>query len=306
MNDPAGAGMREKRELSTVLFDSARWNDFSFRDDDIVVVTWGKSGTTWTQQIVGQLVLGAPEGISATKESPWLDCRLFPHEEIIAQLEAQNHRRFIKTHLPLDALAFSDQAKYIYVGRDVRDIVWSAYNHQAGFTQGALDAFNNLPGWSGSPLTHPPCDVREYYVSFLRTGEMLGFPLAPLWEHVQGWWNVRKLSNVLLVHFNNLKSDMGGEIRRIAEFLGVEIDEAVWPEILEHCSFEYMKRESAKEEVLDDLFQGGGKTFFHKGANGRWKDVLTEEEIAECDQVAAQHLAPDCAHWLRTGEVPRE
>ena len=306
MSSPTDSPIRKQGELATVLFDSARWNDFRYRDDDIVVVTWGKSGTTWTQQIVGQLVLGAPEGISATKESPWLDCRLFPYEEVMSQLDAQTHRRFIKTHLPLHALPFSSQVRYVNVGRDARDIVWSAYNHQAGFTQEAVDAFNNLPGWTGSPLTHPPCEIREYYLSFLETGEMPGFPLSPLWGHVQSWWDARNQPNVLLVHFNNLKADMGGEIRRIAQFLDIEIDESLWPRILEHCSFDYMKRESAREELLDDLFQGGGKTFFHKGANGRWKDVLSEDEIAACDRVAAEHLMPDCAHWLRTGELPAE
>ena len=149
-------------ELRTAIFDSTRWNDFRYRDDDIVIVTWGKSGTTWTQQIVGQLVLGAPDGISAIEDSPWLDMRLFPLDEILAKLEAQDHRRFIKTHLPRDALAVSDKAKYICVGRDARDIVWSAYNHQAGFTQEALDAFNNLPDLGGPPLIHPPCDIHEY------------------------------------------------------------------------------------------------------------------------------------------------
>ena len=306
MKKPMSALSQETRELRTVLFDSARWNDFKYRDDDIVIVTWGKSGTTWTQQIVGQLVLGAPEGISATNESPWLDCRFSPLEETFEQLEAQTHRRYIKTHLPVDSLPFSDRAKYIYVGRDVRDIAWSAYNHQAAFTQGTLDAFNELPGRDSPPLIHPPCGVREYYHSFLETGEAPGFQLAPIWEHVQGWWDVKHLPNVLMVHFNNLKSDMAGEIRRIAGFLNIEIDDGLWPAILEHCSFEYMQQESAKSEMLEEFFKGGGKTFIHKGTNGRWKDVLNQDEIAICDEIAAQRLSQECAHWLNTGETPNE
>lgn len=293
------------REVRTAIFDSTRWNDFKYRDGDIVIVTWGKSGTTWTQQIVGQLVLGAPDGISAVEDSPWLDMRLFPLDEILATLEAQDHRRFIKTHLPRDALVVSDKAKYIYVGRDARDIVWSAYNHQAGFTQEALDAFNGLPDLGGPPLIHPPCDIHEYYLRFLGTGEMPGFPLSPLWEHVQGWWDVRHLPNVLFVHFNDLKKDMGAEIRRIADFLDIEIDEEKWPLILEHCSFEYMRDASAKEELLENFFQGGGKTFIHKGTNGRWRDLLTDDEIAACDEVASKMLSPDCARWLETGELPQ-
>jgi len=55
---------KKTRELHNVLFDSTRWNEFKFRDDDVVVATWGKSGTTWTQQIVSQLVFRGAEGIA--------------------------------------------------------------------------------------------------------------------------------------------------------------------------------------------------------------------------------------------------
>ena len=292
------------REIQTAIFDSTRWNDFKYRDDDVIIVTWGKSGTTWMQQIVSQLVLGAPEGVGALHASPWLDMRISPIGEVLAQLEAQTHRRFIKTHLPVDTFVFSPQAKYIYVGRDARDVVWSAYNHHMSFTELALDVFNNTPGLVGPPLRLPPCDVHDYYLHFLEHGEMLEFPLAPFWSHVRGWWDAADLPNVMLVHFNDLKRDFVGEAKRIARFLEVEVDEAKWPAILEHCSFDYMQRESAKIEELDQFFTGGGKTFVYKGTNGRWKDVLSAEEIARCDEVAARHLTPECAHWLRTGELP--
>jgi aryl sulfotransferase len=291
------------REIQTAICDSTRWNGFAFRDDDVVIATWGKSGTTWMQQIVGQLVLGAPEGVGALDESPWLDMRILPLEEVLGGLEAQRHRRFIKTHLPVDALVFSPRAKYVYVGRDARDVVWSAYNHQASFTQNALDAFNNMPGRVGEPLIHPPCDVRDYYLYFLEHGEMPGFPLSPFWKHVQGWWDLRDLPNVLLVHFNDLKADMRQEIQRVAEFLDVEPEESQWPGILKHCSFDYMRQELAKHELLDQFFNGGGNAFIHRGTNGRWRDVLSAEEISRCDDVAAQTLTPDCAHWLKTGEL---
>lgn len=295
---------RKKREIQTAVVDSTRWNEFHFRNDDIVIVTFGKAGTTWTQQIVGQLVLGSPEGLAAAGESPWLDMRAFPIEEVLGLLESQQHRRYIKTHLPVDALPFSRRAKYIYVGRDARDIVWSAYNHQAGFTQEALDMFNDLPGRVGPKITHPPCDVRDYYLHFLEFDDFPGFEFGGLWEHTQGWYDLRDLPNVLLVHFNNLKANMGREIRRIARFLDVEVDRNTWPQILERCSFDYMQREAKKNQMLENLFSGGGGRFIHKGTNGRWKDVLTAREIARCDEVAARHLTPDCARWLKTGKLP--
>jgi aryl sulfotransferase len=65
-----------------------------------------------------------------------------------------------------------------------------------------------------------------------------------------------------------------------------------------------MKEGAAKMELMDQMFEGGGRNFVYKGTNGRWRDVLSAEEIRKCDDVAATNLTPDCAHWLKTGEMP--
>src|SRR5690349_3158065 len=116
---------RKTRELQNHHMDSTIWNDFRFRDDDIVVATYAKSGTTWTQQIVGQLVFQGDPGVSMAELSPWLDLRVPPAAVKLEMMEAQAHRRVVKTHLPLDALVFSPKAKYLYIGRDGRDVVFS-------------------------------------------------------------------------------------------------------------------------------------------------------------------------------------
>ena len=281
--------------------DSTRWDNFPFRDDDIIIATWGKAGTTWMQQIVGQLVFKGAEGLSAAGLSPWLDLRIMPKDEVMKGLEAQKNRRFIKTHLPVDALVFSPKVKYIYVGRDARDVVWSVYHHHQSFTPLAYQAFNNTPGLVGPPLEPPVPDIRQAYHDFL---DRDGHPYWPFWSHIQSWWNIRDLPNVMLVHFNNLKADMKGEIGKIADFLEIEVDDATWPAILEHCSIDYMREQAAKIELMDKMFEGGGRAFVYKGTNGRWRDVLTPEEIQKCDDLAAKNLTPDCAHWLATGEMP--
>jgi aryl sulfotransferase len=124
------------------------------------------------------------------------------------------------------------------------------------------------------------------------------------WEHIQGWWNARHLPNVLLLHFNKLKADLPGQMRHIARFLGIEIDEARFPAMVEHCSFDYMRRTASKHSpILDMVFQAGGNTFFNKGTNGRWKDSLTAADLERYDQAVQANLSPDCAHWLATGEL---
>src|SRR5262249_12972792 len=125
MQTDAIAWPRKTREMHNHHMDSTAWNGFAFRDDDVVVATYGKSGTTWMQQIIGQLVFGGDDAVAIHDISPWLDLRVPPTPVKHAFLEAQAHRRIIKTHLPVDALVFSPQAKYLYVGRDGRDVLFS-------------------------------------------------------------------------------------------------------------------------------------------------------------------------------------
>lgn len=97
----------KNRELHNHHFDSTIWNDFNFRNDDIVISSYAKSGTTWLQQIIAQLLLNGEEGMEVAEMSPWLDLRVPPKEVKLPMVEAQTHRWFLKTHLPVDALVFS-------------------------------------------------------------------------------------------------------------------------------------------------------------------------------------------------------
>ncbi len=290
------------RELHNHHFDSTIWNDFTFRDDDIVIATYAKSGTTWVQQIIAQLLFNGEAGLEVAEMSPWLDLRVPPKAEKLAAIEAQKHRRFLKTHLPVDALVFSPKAKYIYLGRDGRDVVWSMYNHHAGANATWYQALNDTPGRVGPPIEPPPDSVRQYFHDWL---DKDGHPFWPFWENVVSWWGIRQLPNVMLLHFAELKKDMPGQIRRIADFLDIPIDATRWEAILEHCSFDYMKRHATKSVPLGGAFwDGGAQTFIHKGQNGRWRDVLSVEESRKYEEMTREHLSEPCAHWLATGETP--
>jgi aryl sulfotransferase len=289
------------RELVNVLMDSNRWNGFKFRDGDVVIGTWAKSGTTWTQQIVSQLVFDGAEGIPVSDVAPWVDMRVIPFDDMMAGIEAQTHRRFLKTHLPADSVPLSPNAKYLYIGRDGRDVYWSWHNHLMVMADWLYEAFNTPPGLPCGPLVRPDGDARKGFNGWL-AGE--GYSADTFWPHVQSWWNVRHAPNVMLVHFASLKADMAGEIRRIARFLEIEIDEAKWPAILEHCSFDYMKQNAdSLSQFGTTAFEGGLKSFIHKGTNGRWRDVLRPDEIERYERMARENLTADCAHWLATGEL---
>jgi aryl sulfotransferase len=97
---------QKTRDIHNHHFDSTVWDDFRFRDGDIVVATYAKAGTTWTQQIVAQLLFNGAEGIDLSVLCPWIDLRVPPKEEKLAMIEAQANRRSVKTHLPVDALVY--------------------------------------------------------------------------------------------------------------------------------------------------------------------------------------------------------
>ena len=291
----------KRRELQNHHFDSTIWNDFTFRGDDIIIATYAKSGTTWVQQIVSQLLFQGEEGLEVAEMSPWMDLRVPPKAVKLPAVEAQTHRRFIKTHLPVDALVFSPKAKYIYIGRDGRDVVWSMYNHHVNANEAWYEALNETPGLVGPPIGKPPSSVTAYFHDWLDND---GHPWWPFWENVRSWWEIREFPNVFLLHFARLKEDMPGEIRRLAAFLEIPIDESIWEAILIHCSFDYMKANATKSVPLGGLFwDGGAQTFIHKGVNGRWRDILTREEVDRYETMAQDQLGQVCADWLSTGEL---
>jgi aryl sulfotransferase len=132
-----------------------------------------------------------------------------------------------------------------------------------------------------------------------------GYPWWPFWENVRSWWEVRHLPNVLLVHFANLKADMAAEIRRIAAFLEIPINEQVWPRILEHCSFDYMKAHAADIAPRGGAYwDEGPEVFLPRGVNGRWEERLPELDRRRYEERALAELGPECARWMTSGEMP--
>lgn len=290
---------RKTREFQNHHMDSTIWNRFAFRSDDVIVSTYAKSGTTWTQQIVGQILLGGDPDIRVCDLSPWLDMRLPTEAEKFALLEAQTHRRFIKTHLPLDAFVLRPELKHIYIARDGRDIAWSMHNHATHFVPEFYDMLNSVPGRVGPPLEHPEQDILRFFRRWLDED---GAPFWSLWENVRTWWQARHLPNVMMLHFADMKRDLPATVRRIAEFLEVELDDATFERVVRHSSFEWMKANADKVAPLGGgIFQGGAGTFINKGSNGRWQEQLTVADNAAYEARAAAELGPECADWLANG-----
>ena len=289
---------RKMREFANHHMDSRFWNGFPFRDGDVVVSTYAKSGTTWTQQIVGQLIFQGDPAVMINELSPWWDMLVVP-PEVREMVLAQPHRRSIKTHLPADALVMSPKAKYLYVARDGRDVLWSMHNHHMGFAPDTYEMFNSAPH-EGPDFGRPDPDLRSYYRHWLEND---GEPWWSFWDNTRTWWALRDQPNVKLIHFANLKADLEGQMREIAAFLEIEVPESAWPAAVEHCTFDWMKANATKVAPLGGApWEGGADTFINKGVNGRWRDVLSAEESARYEALALEKLGPECSAWLASGK----
>jgi aryl sulfotransferase len=282
------------RPYRTAVFDNRRWQSFVHRPGDIFVCTPPKCGTTWTQTIIASLLWpdGPAPGPVMTL-SPWLDAEFFPIEEILARLDAQTHRRFIKTHTPADGIPVFDDARYVFVGRDGRDAFMSLCHHYEVFKNDVREALNEraaadgvppMPDWTG--------DIHGFFWRWLEDASML--------HHVATFWNLRGRSNLLFVHFSDLKRDLAAEMRRIAAFLEIDILEARWPSVVERCTFDAMR---ARPDEIGSFwnFEGGATSFLFKGTGGRWRDVLSNAELEAYARKTAEILPADAATWLREG-----
>ncbi|MGE5722942.1 MAG: sulfotransferase domain-containing protein [Sphingomonadales bacterium] len=285
--------IQPKRIVQNHHVDSTNWELVEMRDGDLVVCNWAKSGITWVQQIVCQLVFDGREDVALIDHSLWPEWQTVAKEDAAAWCASVTHRRIFKSHLPADALPLSPLARYIYVARDPRDVVWSLHPHHANTSDALYASINNSPKLVGPRFEPPDPDIRSYYRTWI---EKDGAPYWPFWTHIQSWWDVRHLPNVMLIHFDELKADLEAQISRIAGFIDADPDPRLWPAIVEHCGFAWMKAHTASL-VSDTAFRDQSR-FVNKGTNGRWRDVLSDEEAWLAEDAARRNLSEDCRAWL--------
>ena len=299
------------REYRSWTIDSRRWGPYEPRADDIVIATASKCGTTWMQQIVSSLVFQDATARAFPSVSPWIDSRFRgTAAEVHQAWAAQTHRRFGKTHLPADGLPLYDEVRYIHVARDGRDAVMSMHNHFTGFSRAQLDIFDRIgiedPA-IGRPYPRPPVDLAEYFRLWVSTsglaGQTDGISEPSFFDLEVSYWAERGRPNFLLVHFDDLLDDLDAEMRRVAAFLGIEVDEAAWPSLVNAAGFKQMQ--AAGEELMPQMRTifavGGSRRFFNKGTSGRWRGVLTDDDLALYEAKVRGKFSPKLAAWIAGG-----
>jgi aryl sulfotransferase len=296
----------QRREVRSRIFDSARWAAYRPRPDDIIIATFPKCGTTWTQRIVAMLL--ARSAAAAPVGGPWFDFRLRgPVEPIAEAAEATPGRRHLKSHLPYDALPVAEGVKFIHVARDGRDAALSMHNHMRGFRpemNAIMDQVSLSDPKFGDASPPTPEDPAESFHEWLTDGGARGDPGASFWEVERSYWAARADANMLLVHYNDMKADLAGEIARIARYLEIALPDAVMDQVVAAAGFEAMREQG---EVLMPgagmAWVDGAKTFLNKGVNGRWQGVFTDQDLAAYEARVAEEFTPALAGWLEHGRL---
>jgi hypothetical protein len=293
------------------VWNSERWDGFDLRDDDIVISTPPKCGTTWMQMQVALLLFRTPDlPAPLATLSPWLDMNTRPVTEVWADLAAQAHRRFIKTHTPLGGLPWHDGVTYLHVSRDPRDAALSWDNHLANFDPErfiaareaavGLDDLAEL-GVDGAPSAQSDDPAVRFWTWVEGDGSGVGPSLmAELVHHSQTFWETRHRPNVHLFHYGDQRADLAGQMARLAEVLGVATPT---DELVEAAGFERMKARA--DELVpnaDTPFWVDNRRFFDRARAGEWEALLTGDGCARYEAaVAAATDDEQLVTWLHSG-----
>jgi hypothetical protein len=295
----------------SIVADSARWDGFAIRPGDIVISTPSKCGTTWTQMLCALLIFDGPAFPAPLDEvSPWLDMCTRPLAEVTTDLAAQTHRRFIKTHTPLDGLPLHPDVTYLVVGRDPRDVAISFEHHVANvdfehFLQLRAAAIGNadLAEFPEDPApSEDPAERFRIFVTDDAPGGGGPPTLASMLQHLDTAWQRRGDPNVFLFHYADLKADLAGELLRLAGVLGIASSPDRARELAAEASLARMRERAA--EVAPTASQGTWKdvrAFFRSGGTGEWRERVSASDLAAYEARVAQLVSPELAAWVHGG-----
>jgi aryl sulfotransferase len=279
--------------------DSGRWAGFPFRDGDIVISTRSKSGTTWMQMICALLIFQSEELPGTLPElSPWLDWLLMPREERFAILAAQQHRRFIKTHTPLDGIPIDPRATYIVVARHPLDMAVSLYHQGNNIDRARLRQLTGQPEPSEPPPLRPP--LHDWLISWIHqdtTPQQHMDSLPGVMWHLADARARRGQPNIVLVHYEDLSADLDGEMRRLAGRLGISVPPQIWPSLVQAATFGHMRDNAVRLTGPPGILKDA-KVFFRRGTSGAGREELSAAELDDYRSRAAQLAPPDLLRWL--------
>ena len=258
-------------DIDKQSFDELR-EKFKLQPDDLFVVTYPKSGTTWLQQIVKLIKNGGVEdGRRCDDVVPWLEKRVALGGWKICEVPGP---RAFKSHTPYHLMPggppHTGPAKYIYAARNPKDVTVSLYYHTLAFAE----TFEFSGGWD---------DFYELFVN--------GRVESGLWfDHVLAWWKHRDDSNLLFIKYEDMKKDSCAVVRQIADFMGCCSTHEVAQSIADQCTFNNMKANDATNFSWKTNRSSSATPHLRKGTVGDWKNHFTSEQNEEFDAIYEQRM----------------
>ena len=298
------------RHYQATVYDSNRWDGFELRPGDIIISTPPKCGTTWTQMICALLILQEPElPLPLDTLSPWIDMVTRSRTEVFADLEAQTHRRFIKTHTPLDGIPNDPTVTYICVGRDPRDVALSMDHHIDNMDFGAfLNAREQAAAIDGIELgplqPRPPRPDGErdrfwQWVDDETPSTQVGSSLRRTVEHLQAFWDVADDLDVVYLHYDDLQAGLEGQMRQLAAASASTSTSTGGP------AWSRRQRSSRCAPGQTRPSPLGGPdhwidpaAFFSRGTSGQWRDLLDDADLARYAGRVRPLASDDLVEWV--------
>ncbi|XP_065215771.1 luciferin sulfotransferase-like [Planococcus citri] len=269
------------------------------RDEDIWVVSYPKSGTTWTQETVwciqNDLNFELSKKISLSERFPFLDVPFMINTKILSEKDPQAVQRFgvesklqkinnlpsprfIKSHLPLDFLPLklqnnSTNAKIICITRNPRDLSISQYHH--------CQVFEGFQG------------TQEEFAELFIKGLV---PYGPYWDHIYSYWNQRSKLNIIFIRFEDMKTKLPQTIEKISKFVGKVLTEEEINQLAAHVTFDNMKNiKTVNKQKFTDMIRNLNNvnqeaTFMRSGQTHQWKTKLNADLIEKFEKWEQENL----------------
>ena len=275
--------------------DTNRWDSFQLREDDIFVCTPPKCGTTWTQAICALLIFDTPDySGKLTNISPWFDSKLDSLENCLATLESQKHRRFLKTHSPLDGIPYFPSSQYLIVYRDPRDAYFSLRNQRLNMIDPP-----DTPLFSGDP--------QEGFLAWVNAPHQAGEgdqrSLQTFTKHYESFRKYQHLQNFHFLHYADMKRNLEASMRRIANILNIRISDKNLARLCHAASFTEMKKKASSYTPTSgkSIFKNDS-SFFSSGQNSQWHDALDSKALEAYNNRIRALLPPADIEWIENGE----